>query len=136
MKKIDLKDKILIEFEDQKRFSKLDLTCSCVYKDDDMRIVRTLTTLYDKNNKPYKGFNSYEILKRTFCKFNKIESKNGKIINTVFDNVYKEKYPSSEDFGTKAWSCSTESSVRKILKNCFNKSEKEIELLVSNLTFS
>lgn len=136
MKKQDLNDKILIELEETNKFSTIGLISNCVYKDKDMRICRTETTLFDKDNKPYKGFNSYEIFKRKYRKFNKIQKIDGKIVNTTSNNVYKEIYPCSEDFGNFAWSCSSEGSVHKILKNHFKKSEEEINTLLSILNFN
>lgn len=135
MNLIDLKDKNVIELEEQKRFPTIGLNCNLVYKDDEIRIYRTETLLYDKNNNPFNGFNSYEIFKRIFVKHKIIKIENNKIINNIIENTYKEKYPCSEDFGYSAWSCSSEGSVRKILKNKFSKSDEEINSILSNLNF-
>lgn len=53
--------------------------------------------------------------------------------NKIINDLY-EVYPSSEDFGAWAWSCSNIKSVEKVLNNHFNgygNKEKVLEILDS-----
>lgn len=122
--------KKIISLEEQDKIGSLSLRK--VYQDKQCSIYETKTNLFKyDNDKPSLCFNSYEIFKRRFRQLYKIENK--KWIKV--EGVGKEIYPKSEDFGYWAWSCSCIGSVRKILKQQFNKSDQEIESILTVLPF-
>ena len=48
-------------------------------------------------------------------------------------NEVKEIYPSDNDFGVWAWSCSTFGSIRKVLRRDFNFDDETISKILENL---
>ena len=100
----------MIKLKDKYRRSGMDI--SKVYENDNMYIYSTYIDGW---------FNSYELFFKRIYKPDK------------FHDDEHEKYPSDESFGTLAWSCSSENSVRKILKRKFKYNDYKISQICSTV---
>jgi len=91
----------------KKEFKKQGTLFQQIYKDSCLAIYRLSRQGMD-NDKVYSWFEVFRITRRA---------------SDAFHNDDYEKYPNDEAFGTWAWSCSNEESVRKVLKKHFKEHE-------------
>lgn len=98
----------------KKEFTKRGTEYKQVYKDSCLAVYR-ISRCSEDNNKPYHWYEVFRIYRKAPDKYHKDEY---------------EKYPFDEAFGSWAWSCSNEESVKKIIKEHFKGHEGLLDCIV------